>query len=63
MVSKNYLKSKKLISNYFHIENWYEERLALDQEYRLNPDARMVRLNFNLFSITFFSQLKKSTPS
>ena len=33
----------KLMENFiFTIENWYEERLALDQEYRLNPDKRMV---------------------
>ena len=24
------------------IENWYEDKLALEQEYRKNPDSRIV---------------------
>jgi len=42
---KNKIENKKM--NHFSRktlnENWYEERLALDQEYRQNPDKRMKR--------------------
>ena len=44
-IIKNKIKNKKM--NHFSRktlnENWYEERLALDQEYRQNPDKRMKR--------------------
>ena len=29
-------------------ENWFEDRLALEQEYRKNPDTRMVSYSFIL---------------
>jgi hypothetical protein len=33
------------------IENWFEERLALDQEHKVNPEKRMVRINNYLSTI------------
>ena len=32
------------------IENWFEERLALDQEHKVNPEKRMVRIKTNYLS-------------
>ena len=39
-----YIFFSKFLSNMsiLYLENWYEERLALDQDYRKNPDKRMV---------------------
>lgn len=31
------------------IENWFEERLALDQEHKVNPEKRMVRIKRQIF--------------
>ena len=33
----------KLCSDKICVENWYEERLALEQAYRQNPEKRVIR--------------------
>ena len=35
----------------FHIENWYEDRLALDQDYRKDREKRMVSKVFNAYDL------------
>ena len=34
-------KLQKLTNS--NLDNWFEDRLALDQDYRLNPDKRIIR--------------------
>jgi hypothetical protein len=37
---------KQLIYHYLvsNLDNWYEDRLALEQDYRVNPDKRVVSI-------------------